>query len=151
MSPNAASTPTSAGVTVPPEVWAQMQQLLAVFATQSKPSVSPSNDSHNEEEALEVKLALSPRPINSIPPIDTIITSPACKNNINTSSPTGLITKLNKYNYSTGICDMCLLSSPQLSEKNNHHLLGLSCQQQQSGTGACISLLRLDKLSSPTT
>ncbi|PLW54151.1 hypothetical protein PCANC_06437, partial [Puccinia coronata f. sp. avenae] len=46
---------------------------------------------------------------------------------------------------------MCLLSSPQLSEKNNHHLLGLSCQQQQSGTGACILLLRLNKLSSPTT
>ena len=31
MLPNAASTPTSAGVTLPPEVWAQMQQLLAVF------------------------------------------------------------------------------------------------------------------------
>ncbi|PLW21915.1 hypothetical protein PCANC_03347 [Puccinia coronata f. sp. avenae] len=89
MLPNAASTPTSAGVTVPPEVWAQ-------------PSVSPSNDSHDEEEALEATLALSPRPINSIPPIDTIITSPACKNNINTSSPTGWITKLNEYNYSTG-------------------------------------------------
>ncbi|PLW31023.1 hypothetical protein PCANC_24733 [Puccinia coronata f. sp. avenae] len=46
---------------------------------------------------------------------------------------------------------MFLLSFPQLSEKNNHHLLGLSRQQQQSGTGACLSLLRLDKLSSPTT
>jgi hypothetical protein len=45
---------------------------------------------------------------------------------------------------------MCSLYSPQLSEKNNHHLLGLSCQQQQAGTGACLSLLRLDKLSSPT-
>ncbi|PLW46255.1 hypothetical protein PCASD_03730 [Puccinia coronata f. sp. avenae] len=88
-----ATTPTFAGVTVPPEVWEQMQKLLATFGppnhaipplapvvalvvpqltsstepeTQFKPSVSPLNDLCNEEEDHEVKLARSPHPINSI-------------------------------------------------------------------------------------
>jgi hypothetical protein len=97
-----AITPTSAGVTVPPEVWAQMQKLLATFGppnhdipplapavalvvpqlisstepeTQFKPSVSPSNDLYNEEEDLEVESARSLHPIKSINS-----TSPPCKN-----------------------------------------------------------------------